>query len=103
MKEKLLNVLFVIGFFLIFCGGMNYINPKAPFWHTTGLVIIGIFIIAIPVGYVKMKIGRLVLSFLKGQEFREVMNTLERQQPLFGPNYKKESTISVNEGITEAN
>jgi hypothetical protein len=91
MRDKVLLVLFMKGVMVASFGTINTLNPEANFMLTGGLINIGVFITAIPLGYVAGKLGELLYSFKKGQEFQTVMESLEKYKPEFGPKYVKVS------------
>jgi hypothetical protein len=89
MKNKLLILLFTLGTFTIASGFLNMLNSEISAMYTWGFIGSGVLVIAIPVGYVKMKLGKLLLSFKNGQDFQEVMADSEKYQIEFGPSYQK--------------
>jgi hypothetical protein len=94
MKNKFFIALFVLGIFMSAFGLFNMLNSEISFMYSYGAVGIGLIILAIPVGYVKLRIGRLLLTFKNGQDFDEVMAALEKYEVEFGPNYRKDSPSS---------
>jgi hypothetical protein len=89
MKNKFLIALFVLGVFVSACGLLNMLNSKISFMYSYGAVGTGLIILAIPVGYVKLHLGKILLSFKNGQDFNEVMASLDKYEVEFGPSYSK--------------
>ncbi|OZM56730.1 hypothetical protein CIB95_10945 [Lottiidibacillus patelloidae] len=92
MKNKLLIALFVLGVFVTSCGLLNMLNSKINYMYSYGALVIGIVILAIPVGYVKWRLGKLWLTFKNGQDFKEVMASLIKYEVEFGSNYSKKNS-----------